>query len=209
MRDSSKARDASRREALKKMVQGAGALTAFPILGQMAVTPALARAAHLHLGGTASSAPDPEWKPLFFDDHQNQTVITLTELIIPATRTPGAKAALVNRFIDLTLNEETGQRKKSFVEGLAWLDRRSATLYGKLFAELAPPEQTTLLTPLADPDNARAEDQAGVQFFQDIKDLTIYGYYTSKIGMEQELEYGGDDYHAEFPGACNHPEHQT
>ena len=45
--------------------------------------------------------------------------------------------------------------------------------------------------------------------FQEIKDLTIYGYYTSKIGMEQEIEYGGDDYHTEFPGACNHPEHMN
>jgi hypothetical protein len=27
--------------------------------------------------------------------------------------------------------------------------------------------------------------------------------------MEQELEYGGGDYHTEFPGACNHPEHMN
>ncbi|PYV32000.1 MAG: hypothetical protein DMG22_14925 [Acidobacteria bacterium] len=42
-----------------------------------------------------------------------------------------------------------------------------------------------------------------------MKDATIFAYYTSKIGMEQELEYAGDDYHTEFPGACTHPEHQT
>ena len=47
----------------------------------------------------------------------------------------------------------------------------------------------------------------GVRFFQEIKGLTFYGFYTSKIGMEQELEYGGGDYHTEFPGACNHPGH--
>jgi len=36
----------------------------------------------------------PDWKPELFDAHQNETVVVLSELIIPATDTPGAKAAL-------------------------------------------------------------------------------------------------------------------
>ena len=178
----------------------------FPILGQGFVTPAMARAAHMHPAGP-QAIPDPNWKPLFFDGHENETVEILTELIIPATQTPGAKAALVNRFIDLMLADEAAERKKSFLQGLSWLDGRAFQLHGKSFISLAPDEQTAVLTPLADQENKKPEDQPGVRFFQEIKDLTIYGYYTSKIGMDQELEYGGDDYHAEFPGACNHPEH--
>jgi len=53
------------------------------------------------------------------------------------------------------------------------------------------------------------EDMPGIEFFQETKDMTIFTYYTSEIGMNQELEYGGDDYHAEYPGACTHPEHQN
>jgi len=49
----------------------------------------------------------------------------------------------------------------------------------------------------------------GVEFFQEIKEMTIFAYCTSEIGMNQELEYGGDDYHADYPGACTHPEHQS
>ena len=45
------------------------------------------------------------WKPALFTAHQNETVIALTDLIIPATDTPGAKAALVNRYMDLLLND--------------------------------------------------------------------------------------------------------
>jgi hypothetical protein len=206
--ENTQAQDRGRRDALKKIVLGgatAGAVSAFPILGE--VTPAMARAAHLHSAGDGQSSPDPNWKPLFLDSHQNETVEVLTELIIPATETPGAKAALVNRFIDLMLSDEDSEKQKSFLQGLSWLEGRALAVHAKPFTALLPDQQLALLAPLADPDNKKPEDQPGVRFFQELKDLTIYGYYTSRIGMEQELEYGGDDYHTEFPGACDHPEH--
>lgn len=209
MTDGNTAQNPGRRDALKKIALGgisAGAASAFPILGQAAVTPAMARAAHMHPAGPETS-PDPDWKPLFFDAHENETVEILTEIIIPTTATPGAKSALVNRFIDLMLNDEDADKKKSFLQGLSWLDGRAMVLHQKPFVGLTGDQQTALLKSLADPQNIKSEDQPGVRFFQEIKDLTIFGYYTSKIGMEQELEYGGDDYHTEFPGACNHPEH--
>jgi gluconate 2-dehydrogenase gamma chain len=205
MSESGELRNSGRREALKKMAMGAGAAW-FPILRQP-VTPAMALAAQQHPAGPDAPAPDPNWKPLFFDEHQNATVEALSELIIPATSTPGAKAALVNRFIDLLLNDEEADRQKKFYEGLAWLDARSIQTSHKPFVELTAAEQTALLTPLAHPANSEPEDQPGVEFFQEMKDLTIFGYYTSKIGLEQELEYGGDDYHTEFPGACTHSDH--
>jgi hypothetical protein len=37
--------------------------------------------------------------------HQNATVTAISEIIIPQTDTPGAKAARVNEFIDLILTE--------------------------------------------------------------------------------------------------------
>jgi len=207
MADSGKGKGTGRRSALKKLAFG-GAGVYFPILGQ-AVTPAMARAAHLHPAGPGAPPPNPDWKPIFLDEHQNETVTALSDLIIPATDTPGAKDALVNRYIDLVLNEETEDRKKGFIEGLAWMDGRSLDRYGKPYAALTAHQQTELLTPLADPENHNPLDKPGVEFFGEIKDATIFAYYTSKIGMEQELEYAGDDYHTEFPGACTHPEHQT
>ena len=209
MSNSGEAKDAGRRDALKKIVSGAVSIVTFPILGQILVTPAMARALHQHPGGKTAVPPDPDWKPLFFDEHQNETMVVLTDLIIPETDTPGARAALVNRFIDLMLDEEEPPRQKSFLEGLAWLEARSLELHGKPFVRLSTEQHTALLTPLADPGNKNSAERGGLRFFEELKDLTIFGYYTSKIGMEQELEYGGDDYHAEFPGACTHPEHQT
>jgi hypothetical protein len=41
-------------------------------------------------GALAQISTAPEWKPELFT-HANETVVVLTELIIPATDTPGAK----------------------------------------------------------------------------------------------------------------------
>ncbi|MDE3180412.1 MAG: gluconate 2-dehydrogenase subunit 3 family protein [Acidobacteriota bacterium] len=206
-------RDSGRRNALKKLATGAGAASIFPILGQASASrPAHGQAAHAAMEmnmGDPPPVPDPNWKPLFFDAHQNETVIALTELIIPATDTPGAKAALVNRTIDLFLNDEEADTQKEFLEGLSWIDGRAIYLHGKPFLGLTEPEQTALLEPLSDPSNQKTEDLEGVKFFQAIKDATLFGYYTSQIGLDQELHYGGDDYHDSFPGACTHPEHQS
>ena len=196
--------DQGRREALKTIVMGAGGLTTLPILGQAEP----AQASQTTPGGDAVE-PGAGWKPLFFDEHQNETLVTLTDLIIPATDTPGAKAALVNRYLDLLYNEEEPETQMELIEGIAWLDGRSLSQHGKPFVRLAEEQQIAMLEPLADPTNSNPEDLRGVEFFQLIKELTIFGYYTSKIGLDQELQYGGDTYNPSFPGACTHPEHQS
>jgi gluconate 2-dehydrogenase gamma chain len=200
--------DSSRRSVLKKIGLGAGAVTALPVIMPGGTAQAASMAAGRAMEATAAPA-EAEWKPIFFDEHQNDTVIALTELIIPATDTPGAKEAQVNRLIDLMLNESEKDQKASFIQGLAWIDARSLQRHGKPFIGLTPEQQTALLEPLADPSNKSAEDRQGVRFFEHLKDATIFGYYTSKAGLEQELQYGGDSYRTEYPGACTHPEHQT
>ncbi len=109
-------------------------------------------------------------------------------------------------------NHETSRRealKKLALGTGAKIDGRSLSLHGKPFVDLRVKEQTALLTPQADPHNHNPADQAGVRAFQDIKDFTLFACYTSQVGMEQELQCCGNDYHAEFPGACTHPEHQS
>ena len=63
-----------------------------------------------------------DWKPVFLDPHQNETLTRLSDLIIPETDTPGAKVALVNRFIDRLLEAEATDRQREFLNGLAYLD---------------------------------------------------------------------------------------
>jgi hypothetical protein len=145
----------------------------------------------------------PEWKPVFFDAHQNDTVIALTDLIIPATDTPGAKAALVNRFLDLMLSDSDVEEQTRFLRGLAWLDSYARRTHGVPFVRCTASQQTALLESL-DPARKPAEElRSGVRFFQEIKRRTVAGYYSSKIGAD-ELNKGG-----RVPASfgCRHTEH--
>ena len=162
--------------------------------------------AHAH-----AASPPPQagvsWQPKVFTPHQNETVISLTELIIPQTNTAGAKAAQVNVFIDTVLDDANSTEREEFLRGLTWLDERSQELFGTNFIDAASNEQTALLTILSSEDNQSLPERTGVEFFQAIKQLTVTGYYTSEIGMLEELDDDGSVYFDDDPG-CQHPEHQ-
>ena len=184
----------SRREATKVLASAVGA----PLLPQL--TSSTARPHHVSPSQKAGS-----WVPKFFNAHQNETVAVLAELIIPQTETPGARAAKVNEFIDLVLSEEAPRVQQEFLRGLNWINRRSKQLFNLRFVELKPAQQKSLLEKIAFETTA-AENQVGVSFFKNIKARTIFAYYTSEVGIHQELQYKGLDYLTEFPG-CSHPEH--
>jgi hypothetical protein len=131
------------------------------------------------------------------NSHQNDTVTTIAELIIPQTNTPGAKAARVNEFIDLMVAEWYDDEEKSiFLDGLADVDVRTRGLYGKDFIQCDERQQTELLQALDD-EVAADRSQTDIRrwrsrppeknFFFMMKQLTLVGYYTSQVGFEQEL----------------------
>src|SRR6266567_2878973 len=93
----------------------------------------------------------PGWKPLLFDEHQNETLIVLSELMIPATDTPGAKEALVNRYIDLVLAAETSEVQRGFLNSLAYLDGESMRRFKAAFRYLSREDQDDLLHGMAYP----------------------------------------------------------
>ena len=77
---------------------------------------------------------------------QNEIVVAMSDVMIPATDTPGAKAAKVNEFIDLILTEwATDEESKVFLEGLAEADRRANALFGHGFAAASANEQTAIV----------------------------------------------------------------
>lgn len=121
------------------------------------------------------------WKPMLFDDHQNATVIALTELIIPATDTPGAKLALVNRHLDKALHDGPVEQQDRFLSGLAALDGRAIRAHAQPFVRCAPSQQTAILESM---------EAARDPFFAMAKGLTSRIYYATEIGFK-ELNKGG------------------
>jgi len=83
----------------------------------------------------------------------------MTDLIIPETDTPGAKAARVNEFIDVILTEwATEEERQYFLAGLTGVDKQSNELFGKDFVDASPHQQVTLLRAMDDyTANERAE----------------------------------------------------
>jgi Gluconate 2-dehydrogenase subunit 3 len=136
------------------------------------------------------------------NQQQDALVTTISELIIPATDTPGAKATRVNEFIDLVLTEWYEEEERNrFLAGLADVDTRSRALFGKDFVDCGEKQQVDVLTALdQEVTSAResvlpsmlAADKVELlekHFFYMMKRLTLFGYYTSEIGSNQELHY--------------------
>jgi hypothetical protein len=177
-----------RREVLKLLAAGAAASGLSPALV------AFARQAQAQVGAA--------YKLRTLNPEQNAMVVTMADLIIPATDTPGAKAARVNEFIDVILTEwANDQERQKFLDGLAEVDRRSSDLFGKSFNDASVEQQTTLLRALDDvamsAHGARRvrhgntipeerDKQLQGNFWDVFKGLTVHGYYTSEIGFTQE-----------------------
>ena len=123
---------------------------ALRLLASAATLPLLSREAFSLFQAVHDQMPEqPVLKTL--NPHQNDTVTTIAEIIIPQTDTPGAKAARVNEFIDLILTEWYDDEEKStFMTGLADVDSRTRDLYGKDFVECGEKQQVEILQALDD-----------------------------------------------------------
>ncbi len=157
--------------------------------------------AALATAGEALAQPQP-WKPRVFDSHQNDTMIALADLIIPATDTPGAKAAGVNRWIDTLLDEGSNEDRRRFLEGLSFLDGYTIRTHGQPFIKCTAAQQTAALETFDS-----GSDPAlipGRQFFRLVKNWISRIYYSTEAG-HRELNKAG-----RVPAGfgCTHPEHK-
>ncbi len=148
-----------------------------------------------------AAKPEPIPAPRFFDAHQFQTLTAIVDLIIPATDTPGAKAAQVDRHIDHLFGATPENETQDFRDGLSWLDGYAIRTENKPFVKCSRERQVAILETL---DTTEQPDLApGHRFFQYAKRLTAQVYYATEIGFN-ELNKGG-----RIPDtfACKHPEH--
>lgn len=163
------------------------------LLGVLGGTVALPLSDHVMALGRALHAQAARRDALqVLDPHQAETVATIAELIIPATETPGARAARVHEFIDLLLAEWVSDEERTqFLQGLADVDARAQAAYGGDFLSATAQQRVTILTQLDGEAQAHGSGKpdAPPSFFQHMKFVTVYGYCTSQVGATSELHY--------------------
>lgn len=193
----------SRRNALKGLALGLGAAGSLPILNNAGMAQ---QQAHVHdtSSQTPTTAKKPE-PPKFFNASQMALISTISEIIIPTDdHSPGAIAAEVPAFADLMISESPAETKKLWTDGLGAIEALSQSRYQTAFTAATAAQQTAILTEIS--KNEASPKTIEERFFRAIKNMTIDGYYTSKVGIHQELRYKGNTYLKEFKG-CTHPEH--
>jgi hypothetical protein len=117
----------------------------------------------------------------------------IANTILPATRTPGAKAAKVGQFITVMVNDCYDENdQKIFHEGMSKLDDFSRKTYDNSFVKITQQQRHDLLVKLDNEQkeymkNKKKEDPS--HYFRMMKELTLLGYFTSEFGCTQARRY--------------------
>jgi hypothetical protein len=168
-----------RRETLK-IIGAIGTTCAFPFASDELY------GQHAHPAGGAQSGYG---EPLFFTKEEMGAIARITDLIIPETDTPGAAGAGVPGYIDYVVSSNA-EWKSLFREGLA---------------ELRGLDVAGLLAVMEKYIDRPGEDRP-TRFWRAMKGMTADGYYTSKVGLADELGYKGNSVRESYP-SCEVPEH--
>jgi hypothetical protein len=193
--------DFDRRQALRYALGMMAAVGADPFMLDAWMQQAQDSARSSNAGAHAQTKYRPlaEGNPTFFNANEYKTLTRLVDLIIPRTDTPGAADAGVPLYIDIIVNSD-GALGEKFRSGLSQLDAASRNATKNSFAEAAEPARIKVLQSML-PEKAPGHD-----FFETVKAMTIVGYYSSEIGLFQELHFKGNEALSNFPG-CPHGGH--
>jgi hypothetical protein len=184
----------SRRELLQL---GVGATLAAPLAG---LAPAAPSAAPVLAAAAPAIAAG-----LFFSATEMALLDELTEMIIPAdAQSGGARAAGVVPFLDRRLAErdpkipDYAEERKRWKDGLLRVDEVAREMHGKAFLETAPEQRLAVLTRMArNEEDPKASEE---RFFGELKKATAGIYYTSKVGIHDDIQYKGNTLLTEFVG---------
>ncbi len=127
----------------------------------------------------------------FFTQSEMETLATLCDIILPpADGRHSATDAGVPEFVEFMV-KDIPRHQLPLRGGLMWLDHQSNKLFGRIFTSCNPEDQLVLCDLIAFPDKADPGMEQGVRFFSLVRDLTLTGFYTTRMGID-ELGYKGN-----------------
>lgn len=135
----------------------------------------------------------------YLSDAQRKIVAAMCEVIMPRTDTPGAVDAGVPNFIELMVANWFNEEERSiFTAGIADIESRIPQIYGKPFDQLSDDKQLEVMEILEDAAgdspwyefaNVQRQFISDAPFICQVKELTIWGFFTSEMGSKQVLRH--------------------
>ncbi len=126
----------------------------------------------------------------FYTDEEMNTIIVLSDIIVPGDSTKPASETGVPEFIEF-ITKDIPSYKIPMRGGLRWLKNESYKRYNKDFADLSKDQQLSIIDDIAYPEEVKPEFTQGAKFFSTIRNLVVTGFFTSKEGIEY-LGYKGN-----------------
>jgi Gluconate 2-dehydrogenase subunit 3 len=138
--------------------------------------------------------------PLFFTRDEFALLDALTDLLIPTDdHSPGAHEAGVAAYIDRTTAEAfRAEDKETWRKGLAAMNAFSQSTCQCPFLKASKQQQTDMLTRLAAKEHHPETEPE--KFFTQLKQTTAFAYYSSSIGIHQDIQYKGNVLLEQFVG---------
>ena len=139
-------------------------------------------------GCSAKDAPAAaDWTPKFFKGNEAGIVTAIADIIIPKTDTSGALDANVPAFIDSMMADVyASDAQQHFHAGCAEFEAATQA-DGKAFLKQDRAAQTAAVTQAL--EAAVAADQQPRPFILMARELTLLGFYTSRVGITENMEY--------------------
>ena len=131
------------------------------------------------------------YKETFLNEGELSTIAVLCDIILPKNDSYGsASEAGVKEFIDFIVKDMSYQQTP-IRGGLMWFNNYSHKLYQQDFKECTKQQQLTICEQIAYPNKTKPELKQGEKFFTRMRNLTLTGYFTSKMGIK-DLGYKGN-----------------
>lgn len=149
--------------------------------------------AEVFLSGCASGQAG-SGSALNFDASAVALLDEIGETILPTTaKSPGAKAARIGEFMKSIVTDcYSEEDQKAFVTAAPMIEAAAKEEHGKSFMELTADERHQLILSIdqqATEYNSTRESGSPQHGFALVKQLTLWGYFTSEVGSKEALRY--------------------
>ncbi len=160
-------------------------------------------AAHHAMAALQGQAAGVPYVPKYFHADEWKQMRVMVDMIIPKDEHSGsATDAGVPEFMDFICVEYPNYQ--AWVrDALRWFDALAYDTYHKSFVNCSDAERREMFDQVAWPAKAKPEARVGVQYFNQLRDFTASGFYSSQMGVK-DIGYMGNMAVAEWRG-CPKP----